>query len=348
MDFGGKKEQAQHKKPSFLTAFRGRLFRWLWVATVVSNIGWWMYNAAAGWLMTSLDSNPLMVSLVQAAASLPMFLFGLPAGALADIIDKRRFIVALELLITLVSVVFAVLVSKQFATAWTLLFFMFLSSTLSALEGPAWQSIVPQLVPKEDLSAAVAANSVGINISRTVGPALAGLIIAGLGIAAPFWLDAFSNAGVIAVLLWWRTPYEHLRTLPAERFRSAMRDGMRYARNNRRLRATLFRAVGFFLFASAYWALLPLVARDQIAGGPELYGLLLGAIGSGAVGCAFLLGRLKDRFGANGLVMLGEAGTATTLFLLGLSREPILAVCASLIAGVSWIAVVATSICRRN
>src|SRR5438552_159890 len=132
MNFGTKK-QAQHKKPSFLNAFRGSIFRWLWAATVVSNIGWWMYNAAAGWLMTSLDSTPLMVSLVQAAASLPMFLFALPAGALADIIDKRRFIVALEVLITLVSVVFALLVSNQFVTAWTLLSFMFLSSTLSAL-----------------------------------------------------------------------------------------------------------------------------------------------------------------------------------------------------------------------
>jgi MFS family permease len=338
----GKKKPAKHKKPSFLNAFRGRVFRWLWAATVVSNVGWWMYNAAAGWLMTSLDSTPLMVSLVQAAASLPMFLFALPAGALADIIDKRRFIVALEVLITLVSVVFALLVSNQFVTAWTLLSFMFLSSTLSALEGPAWQSIVPQLVPKEDLSAAVAANSVGINISRAIGPALASMIIAELGIAAPFWLDAFSNAGVIAVLLWWRPSYGSLRTLPAERFRSALRSGIRYARNNRRLRATLFRAIGFFLFASAYWALLPLVARDQVAGGPELYGVLLGAIGCGALGCAFLLGRLKDRVGANGLAMLGEAGTAITLFLLGLSREPTLAVCASLIAGASWIAVVAT------
>jgi MFS family permease/quinol monooxygenase YgiN len=340
----GKKKEAppQSMAPaSFWSPFRGRVFRLLWAATVVANIGGWMYNAAAGWLMTSLDSDPLMVSLVQAAASFPMFLFALPAGALADIIDKRRFILALEVLVILVSVVFAVLVSTHLVTAWTLLLFMFVSSTFSALEAPAWQSIVPQLVPKEDLSAAVAANSVGVNISRAVGPALAGVIIAGFGIAAPFWVDAFSNVGVIAVLLWWRTPRGHLRRLPAERFGSALRAGIRYARYNRGLRATLVRAAGFFLFASAYWALLPLVARNQIAGGPELYGALLAAIGCGAVACAFILPRAKKKLGANGLVTLGELGTAITLILFGMSREPVLAICASVVAGMSWITVVA-------
>jgi predicted MFS family arabinose efflux permease/quinol monooxygenase YgiN len=238
-------------------------------------------------------------------------------------------------------VAFAGLVSADLVTARTLLLFIFVSSTLTALEAPAWQSVVPQLVPKEDLAAAIAANSVGVNISRAVGPALAGVIIAGFGIATPFWLDAFSNGGVIAVLLWWRTSRGHLRTLPAERFKSAIWTGIRYARNDRLLRATLLRAVGFFLFASAYWALLPLVARNQIAGGPTLYGGLLAAIGCGAVGCAFILPRLKTKIDPNGLVTLGEAGTAITLLLFGLAREPVMAVGASLIAGMSWMAVVA-------
>ena len=163
--------------PSFLNPFNSRPFMLLWVATVIADIGVWMYNAAVGWLMTSLNPHPLMVSLVQAVASLPMFLFALPAGALADIIDKRRFILFFEILITLVSVAFAVQVSTNLATAWTLLLFLFSSSTLSALEIPAWQSIVPELVPRDDLSAAVAANSVGVNISRAVGPALAGVFL---------------------------------------------------------------------------------------------------------------------------------------------------------------------------
>jgi MFS family permease len=309
---------------------------------LVSNIGGWMYNAAAAWLMTTLDADPLVVSMVQAAASLPMFLFALPAGALADIVDKRRFILTLEILVTVVSASFAVLLSADLVNAWMLLLFVFLVSTLAALEGPAWQSLVPQLVPKEDLSAAVAANSVGINISRAIGPALAGVIITGIGIAAPFWLDAFSNAGVILVFLWWRTCQSPARPLPAERFASALRASFRYARNNRHLRATLARSVGFFLFASAYWALLPLVTRVQIGGGPELYGVLLGAIGAGAVGCAFVLPYLRAKLGPNVLVAAGEACTAVSLMLFGFAREPTIAVLASIMAGVSWIAVLAS------
>jgi len=321
--------------------FRHAVFRRLWIASVIANIGGWIYNAAAGWMMTGLDAGPLMVSLVQVATSLPMFLFALPAGALADIIDKRRFILVLEILIAFVAGLFAILVSADRATPWTLLLFTFLIGTVEALEAPSWQSIVPQLVPKQDLSPAIAANSVGINISRAIGPALAGVIIAAFGIAAPFWLVAISNFGVIGVFLWWKSPQMRARSLPSERVIGAIRTGFRYTRNNRILRATLARSVGFFLFASAYWALLPLVTRNQIGGGPELYGILLGAIGAGAVGGAFVLPKLKAKVGANGLVALGEIGTAISLALFGLSRDPIMAASASVIAGICWIAVLA-------
>lgn len=314
----------------------------LWVAAVVSNVGGWMYSAASSWLMTNLDASPLMVSLVQAANALPMFLLAVPAGALADIIDRRRFIIVLEILITVVSAIFAALVSADLVSPATLLLFTFLISLFGALEAPAWQSIVPQLVSKQDLAPAIAANSVGINISRAIGPAIGGVIIIGFGIAAPFWLNAISNLGVIGVLLWWRSPQKHMDNMPAERFTSAIRTGFRYVRHNRSLRATLAPAVGFFLFASAYWALLPLLARNQLVGGPELYGALLGAIGVGAVGGAFVLPWLKAKIGANALVAAGEVGTAVTLVFFGFAREPILALSASLIAGVSWIAVLAS------
>jgi MFS family permease len=266
--------------------------------------------------MTSLNSDPVMVALVQVATSLPVFLFAMPAGALADIIPKRRFILALEIAVAAISAVFASLLSADLVGPATLLFFVFLVGTCSALEAPAWQSIVPQLVPREDLPAAVAANSVGVNISRAIGPAFAGILIASFSVTAPFWIDAFSTLGVIAVFLWWRPPRTHRSALPAERFGGAIRAGFRYALYNRPLRATLARTMGFFLFASAYWALLPLVARSQISGGPELYGVLLGAIGASAVGFAFVLPRLKARFGADGMVILGELGTAATLVLL--------------------------------
>lgn len=322
--------------------FRYATFSVVWTATVVSNIGTWMYSAATGWLMTGLDADPVMVSLVQVAASLPMFLFAVPAGALADIIDKRRFLILIESVTTVVSAIFAAMVWLNMVTPLSLLLFTFLIGACGALSGPGWQSVVTLLVPKQVLSPAVAANSVGFNVSRAVGPALGGPITAGLGIAAPFWINAVSNLAVVGALLWWRSPQTGSRALPAERFMSAVRTGFRYTRNNPHLRATLFRSTSFFVFASTYWALLPLVAKNQIAGGPKLYGLLLGVIGAGAVGGALVMPPLKRRFGADGLVALGTLGTAAALALYGVAQVPATAMLASLVAGVSWIAVVAT------
>lgn len=323
-------------------SLRYPVFRYLWIVTVVSNIGSWMYSAACGWLMTSLNADPLIVSLVQVANSLPLFLFALPAGAIADITDKRRLILALEILTTVFSALFATLVMLRLVTPTVLLWFLFLIASLGAMESPAWQAIVPLLVPAKALSSAVATNSVGVNISRVLGPALAGIAILSLGIAAPFWLDAFSNLGVIAVIFWWRASTRPAHSLPAEHLSSAMRAGARYVRNNPRLRATLVRAVGFFLSASAYWALLPLLARVQLHGGPTLYGILLGAIGAGAVGGAFLLPGLKAKRGAGWVVAAGQVGTGVALLLFGVANNAALAVLACLIAGVSWIGVLAT------
>jgi MFS family permease len=322
--------------------FRHATFTVLWTATVVANIGAWMYSAASGWLMTSLNPDPFIVSMVQVATTLPMFLFALPAGALADIVDRRKLLIAVEIAVTAVSAIFAAIVWLGLATPGNLLLFTFLIGVGGALAAPAWQSIVPQLVPKEDLHPAVAANSVGVNVSRAVGPALGGVIVAKLGIAAPFWFNAVSNLGIIAALLWWHPPQKGTRHLPVERFGSAIRAGFRHARNNPHLRATLIRGAAFFLFASAYWALLPLVARNQIAGGPDLYGFLLGAIGAGAVGGAFALPWLKAKLGPDRLVAAGSIGTAVAMGLFGLARDPATGISASVIAGVSWIAVLSS------
>jgi len=323
------------------SALHQRVFRWLWIATVVSNVGGWMYNAASGWLMTSLDADPFIVSLVQVANSLPLFLFALPAGALADMTDKRRFILVLEILTTVLCVVFAALVALNRVTPAVLLLFIFLVGTLGAVETPAWQAITPLLVPKSSLSSAVALSSLGVNISRVIGPALAGLIILTSGIAAPFWLNAVSNLGVIAVILWWRPPVQRARALPPEHLSGAIRAGLRYARNHGPLRAALVRAVGFFLFASSYWALLPVLARTQLHGGATLYGVLLGVLGAGAVAGALVLPRLKARLGADRLVALGELGTAAALVLFALAHAAPLALLACLLAGSSWITVLA-------
>ena len=321
---------------------RHSAFTVIWTATVVSNVGGWMYSAASGWLMTSLNPDPLIVALVQAASTLPIFLLAIPSGALADIFDKRKYLIVVESLYTAVSAVYAAMVGFGLATPANLLLFTLLIGAAGALTAPAWQAVVPRLVPKDDLSAAIAANSVGVNISRALGPALGGATITGFGIVAPFWLNAISNLGIVGALLWWREARGPRTLLPAERFGQAVWAGLRYARHNSHLRGTLMRAVGFFLFASAYWALLPLVARQQIAGGPALYGVLLGVIGAGAVGGAFFLPWLKSRLGPDRLMSLGALGQALAMLLYGFAHEPAMALAASVIAGASWIAALAT------
>jgi predicted MFS family arabinose efflux permease len=317
--------------------FRHRTFALIWTATVVSNVGGWMYSVASGWLMTSLDPDPFIVSMVLVANSLPMFLFAIPAGALVDIVDRRRFLIFGESAITITSTAFAVLVWLHLITPNSLLVFSFIVTVGSAVTAPAWQAVVTELVPKSDLSSAVAANGVGVNVSRAVGPALGGVVAGTLGIAAPFWLNAFSNLGVIAALVGWRAPKRSDEHLSPEPFSSAVRTGLRYARYNSHLSATLMRAPGFFVFASAYWALLPLVARNQIAGGPALYGMLLGAIGASAVGAAFALPWLRARLDPDRLLAAATLATSAATALFAVAHDSVTALAASLVAGASWI-----------
>ena len=322
--------------------FRYPAFTVIWTASVVANIGTWMYTAASGWLMTGLNPDPLIVALVQVAAGLPIFLTAIPAGALADIVDRRRFLIFGEAANTAIAALFAGLVALDLVTPVVLLAFTFLIGAFGALTMPAWQAVTPQLVPKRDLLPAIAANSVGFNISRVIGPALSGALTAAFGIAAPFWLNAASNLGVNGGLLWWRPARRDRAHLPAERFFPAMRTGLRYARHNPHLHATLVRSIGFFVFASAYWALLPLVTRNQIAAGPELYGVLLGAIGAGAIAGVFVLPAARARLGADGVAAAGTLGTALALVLFGLAGSSAIALAASALAGVAWIAVLSS------
>jgi MFS family permease len=318
--------------------FRQKAFAVVWTATLVANIGGWMYSAACGWLMTTLSPAPLTVSLVQVAGSFPMFLFAIPAGAMVDIVDKRRFLLVGEACNTAVACAFAALVWLHLVTPTRLLLFSFLVAAANAFTAPAWQAVLPLLVPKSELPQAVAANSVGFNVSRAVGPALGGALLGAFGAGAPFLVNAVSNLGVNGALLWWREPQQTGSTLPPEHLPSAILTGLRHARYNGPLTATLIRTAGFFMFASAYWALLPLVAGSQIGGGAMLYGLLLGAIGVSAVAGAFALPWLNDRLGPDRLAAVGALGTAAATALFGLAHNPAMALAASLIAGVAWIA----------
>src|SRR5512147_1855250 len=250
-------EQATAKPavaPSAWSPLRNALFRNLWIATIVSNVGTWMQDVGAGWLMTSLTSSPSLVALVEAADSLPLMLLALPAGALADIVDRRRLLIAVQTYLMIVSGALAVSTFLELTTARALLGFTFALGVGAALVLPAWAAIVPELVPTDEMPSAVALNSIAINVSRALGPAIAGLLVAAIGAWLVFALNALSYIGILTVLLRWRR--EHRKsTLPAERFLSAIRVGLRFVMHARPLQIVLIRGGAFFVFASATWSL---------------------------------------------------------------------------------------------
>jgi MFS family permease len=292
--------------------------------------------------MTRLDPNPLMVSAVQVATMAPMFLLTVPAGALADVADPRRLLVAAQSGVVVVGAVFAGFVTAHWATPAALLATEFLLGAVGALAAPAWQTIMPMLAPRERLGDAIALSNASYNVSRAIGPALGGLAIAAVSIVLPFWVYVAANLILLGVLLSWRAPRRAPETLPAERLMSAMSTGLRYARNNRDLDATLIRAVAFFPFASAYWALMPLIAKGETGGGAELFGLLMGLLGLGSIVGSLSLETLKARLGPDRSAGLGALGTALALALFAASRRPEAAMVASFVAGASWIVVLTT------
>ena len=314
-------------------------FALLWVATLISNVGTWMHDVGAGWLMTTLSPSPAMVALVQTATTAPIFLLALFAGALADRVDKRRFLITINVVLAITVAAIAALTALGEMTPALVLGFTVAIGAAAAFMAPAWQAIVPSLVSRESLQPAIALNSMGINISRAIGPAIAGLLITWFGLAAPFTVNAISHLVIIAALLRWKPPAAPPSRLPPEPLFGAMLTGLRHAGHNRPLKATLVRSLGFFTFASAYWALLPLVARGLPGGGAELYGVLLGAVGGGAVAGALALPRIRTRISANALTAWGTVATAAAMAILGLANHAGAAIGAAVRGGLGWIAV---------
>ena len=328
--------------PSPWGVFGHPTFTVILIASSFSAVAIAMFDTAMSWLMTNLNANPLMVSAVQVAMLAPMFLLTIPAGALADVVDPRRLLIIAQFGVLAVGVAFAIAVSTQGETPLALLMTSFLLGAAGALAAPAWQMITPMLVPRSELDSAIAINNAGYNLSRALGPALGGLAISTLSIKAPFWVYCAANLMLLVVLIWWRRPRKAPETLPAERLVSAMIAGLRYARNNRDLDATLIRAVAFFPFASAYWALMPLIARTQLNNGAEVYGLMMGVLGLGSIVGSLTIATLKARLGPDLSAALGTVGTILALALFAAARRPEVAFIASFIAGASWIVVMAT------
>jgi MFS family permease/quinol monooxygenase YgiN len=317
------------------------LFRALWLAALVSNIGTWMQNVAAVWYMTSLTSSPLLVTLVQAATSLPVFLVGLPAGAVADIFDRRRLLLWTQGWMLAVAGVLAVLTFGGFMTEWRLLALTFALGLGTAMNAPSWQAITPDVVPRPDLPRAIALNSVTVNIGRAVGPALGGVLVAASGPALVFALNALSFLGVLAVVYHWSRPPTS-SVLPAERVFGAIRAGLRYARHAPPLAAVLVRTGLFMICASAFWALLPVIARGELGASAVGYGVLLGCVGLGATAGAALLPRFRGRLSLDSLTGLATVVFAVVCVLTALWRWlPGLWV-VMVIGGLAWIAMMAS------
>ncbi len=297
-----------------------------------------MQGVAAAWLMTSLTTSPVPVALLTTMASLPLFLVGLPAGALADVVDRRWLVLLTQGWMLAVAAVLGALAAAGGMTPGLLLALIFLLGLGGAISAPAWQAIVPALVPRRELAAAVALNSAGFNLARAIGPALGGLLVATAGPAPVFLLNAASYLGIMAVLFRWRPPpLEH--TASVERMGGAVAAGIRYVRHAPPLRAVLARTAAFIVAASALWALLPVVATRQLGLGAGGYGILLASIGLGAVGGAAILPRLRQRLGADRMVVIFTLVFAAGMVGLAYLRD-LLAVNAALVAvGVAWLTV---------
>ena len=323
--------------------FGSRAFTVILIASSISNVGIAMFDTASSWLMTSLNPDPMMVSAVQVATTLPMFLLTLPAGVLTDIVDARRLIIGAQFAVLAISLVFTAIVALHLAAPFTLLTTTFLLGAAGALAAPAWLLVTPMLAPtREDLDSVVAINNTSFNVSRAIGPALGGLAISAISIEIPFWCYCAGNLVLLAAVIWWRRPCRPKETLPAERFMSALKAGVRYVRHNRDIDSTLARAVAFYLFASAPWALLPLVARVQMQNGAATYGVLLGMIGLGSILGSLTLNWLKQRLGPDRLAALATLGTVAALVLYGMAHGLILAIAASLLTGACWIVMMTT------
>jgi len=320
---------------------RQPVFAVLWAAAVLGNIGSFMRDVASSWLVTDLSASPTAVALIQTAATLPVFLLAIPAGVLSDILDRRRFLIFVQLMLAAVSGTLLTLSHTGALTVEYLIALTFVGGIGAALMGPTWQSIVPELVPRTDLKNAVALNSLGINIARSIGPAAGGLVLASFGAAITYGADVLSYVFVISALLWWRRPAAADSEL-SENFLGAFRAGLRYTRASRELHVVLLRAAVFFLFASSVWALLPLVARQMLGGTAGFYGILLGAVGAGAIAGALVMPRLRQRLDTDGLVLLASVIAAAVMASLAFAPPKWLAVPLLLLLGLGWIIALTT------
>ena len=326
---------------SVLAPLKHPIFRAVWFASMGSNFGGMIQSVGAAWLMASIAKEADTVALIQASVTAPIMLFSLMAGALADTLDRRKIMLTAQSFMLVASVALAAVTWGGVVTPWLLILFTFLIGCGSAFNGPAWQASVGEMVPRSDLPSAVALNSMGFNIARSVGPAVGGAIVAAVGAAFAFALNALSYIGLIFVLARWR-PTRPPQMLPAEPLATAMGSGIRYVSMSPHLRVIMLRSAIFGFAAVAVQALMPLIARDHVTSGPLGYGLLLGAYGVGAVCGAVSSDKLRQRFSIEGVVRCACLFFAAATLLAAFSPYLLLTMAGFLFAGAGWVLALST------
>ncbi len=319
-----------------LAPLRHETYRTIWFASIASNFGGLIQAVGAAWMMTTITSSGDMVALVQTSIALPIMLFSLVSGALADSFDRRRVMLAAQCFMLAVSALLSICAYLGWLSPWLLLFFTFLIGCGTALNNPSWQASVGDMVPRTDLPAAVTLNSVGFNITRSVGPALGGVIVAAAGAAAAFAVNTLSYFALIYALVRWK-PVLPASTLPREALGSAIFAGLRYISMSPNLQKVLLRGFIFGIGASSVLALLPIVALELVTGGPLTYGLMLGSFGIGAIGGAVLNARLREQFTSETIVRLSFAGFALSAIVAALSPVAALTCAGLVISGACWV-----------
>jgi MFS family permease len=324
--------------PSALAPLKLPVFRGLWFAWLAANLTMWMNDVAAAWLMTQLTTSPVMVALVQTASTLPVFLLGLPSGALADIVDRRRWFAATQLWVSVNALVLAALsLSGRLSAEW-LLVLTFTNGIGLALRWPVFAAIVPQTVDKPMLPQALALNGIAMNLSRVIGPVLAGALLAAISPAAVFVLNTVLAAVAFVLILRWKSA-PRVSTLPGERFVGAMRTGLQFALQSPRLKVVLLRIFLFFLQSTGLVALLPLVAQGLHGGGAGTFTVMLSCLGAGAIVAALLFPRWRSRFDRDRFVLVGTLVHAAMSTLIVTVPELWVALPAMVVAGMAWISV---------
>jgi MFS family permease len=329
------------ERPSALSPLRHPVFRAVWGASTLSNIGAVIQSVGASWMMLSIADSPTMVALVQASVVLPIVFFALAAGAIADNVDRRSMMIGAQLFMLIVSLVLAMCAWAGLITPWLLLLFTFLIGCGTAFIAPAWQASVGDMLPRAEVPGAVMLNSMGFNIARSVGPAIGGMIVAGVGVAAAFAVNAASYVPLIVVLARWRPP-PNPRLLPRETLGVAVAAGLRYVAMSPAIHAVLVRCAAFGVGASAVLALMPLVAKHMVGGGPLTFGLLLGAFGAGAVAGALGSTHLRRLLSTETIVWTASVNFAIAAAIAGVSSYLPITMTMMLVAGAGWLLALST------